>query len=912
METLKFKSERIIGRQNETTQLQNVLDELKMGKGKTIIVSGEAGIGKTRLMNETITYMKSQGVRTVKVYCLPHENTDSYLPFTEILKQIAPDQPLIPAREDVKFVSLDEVFLVYKNNGALIAHVSKKDQGVDSDIVAGMFTAVQDFVKDTFGKDETPGAGLRRLEYGEKNILIEHGKNVYLAAVLVGPTGTKQVFRDLKGAVEIIEKNYPVLETWDGNLGKTRGTETVLKMLTSKDYPIEKTLDKGMLENERLRVFEHVLNIITHVAKENPLLLFFDDMQWADQSSLQLLHYLSRNTQDYPVLLCGAYRPEELIPTPQGRPHPLKEVMQLMNREQLITNIPLNRLKHDDTADLVRSIFAHSFNTRFTNRLHQETDGNPFFTEELLRTMVLDGIIYRKNAVWETKDLTHVVIPSSVKDIVMRRINMLDKDCQEVLKYASVIGQMFQFQTLAKTADRGEKALADILENIEKGGIVHSEKNIIRFDHAKLQEVVYADIPEYKRNIIHKETAQALEELNKENLAAVAVELVYHYQQAGIPEKTAEYALLAAEDAEKKFTPEEAAQHYTTVLQALEKMKPTPENKEEMMRIADKIAYMYYIAGDWDMGMNYVYVVGKLARETKNQPMLAESYRNMGMMQTGKAEYDKALGNLQKALMISEEINDTHRTGEIQYWMGKAGWRTGKLDDAMKHLKNSLKAASEAGDALLIGRVIMDIGTVHKLRGEYKEALEHQMRSLKISEELDDKYEIARAYNNIGATYDWMGDWERAIEWYEKCIKLGRKTGDLRNVGYGLSNDAEGYVKLNQNLDKAKEYNDEAMSIFIRLGEKRMIAQCHMNYGVIYHKKNEWNKSIKHFENAVRVAKEVKSDIISETFFGFGKMYKEKGEPEKAREQFQKAIEVFEKLGNKNKAEEVKREMEKL
>ncbi|MDI6916486.1 MAG: AAA family ATPase [Thermoplasmatales archaeon] len=161
MQTLKFKSEKLVGRTNEIGQLQKVLEELKQGKGRTVFVSGEAGIGKTRLMNETIGYMEKQGVRTIGVYCLPHENTDSYLPFTEVLSKIAPGQPLIPRREE-KFVSLDEVFLIYKS-GVLIAHTSKKNRGLDSDIVAGMFTAVQDFIKDSFGDKTTsiPGGGLR-------------------------------------------------------------------------------------------------------------------------------------------------------------------------------------------------------------------------------------------------------------------------------------------------------------------------------------------------------------------------------------------------------------------------------------------------------------------------------------------------------------------------------------------------------------------------------------------------------------------------------------------------------------------------------------------------------------------------------------------------------------------------------
>ncbi|MEW6070579.1 MAG: tetratricopeptide repeat protein [Candidatus Thermoplasmatota archaeon] len=545
--------------------------------------------------------------------------------------------------------------------------------------------------------------------------------------------------------------------------------------------------------------------------------------------------------------------------------------------------------------------------------MHQETDGNPFFIEELLRALVLDGIIYRKNAVWEAKDLTKVAIPTTVKDTIIRRVSALDPECQEVLKYAAVIGQIFQFHTLAKTTGKDRKELAILLEKIEKQGIIHSEKNIIRFDHAKLQDVIYSDVPDYRRSIMHEEIAKAIEELNKENLASVAVELAHHYQQAGIVDKTAKYALLAAEVAEKKFTPTEAAQHYMTTLQALERMKITLENKEKQLKIADKIAYMYYISGDWDMSINYVYLVGKLAKETKNQAMLGESYRNTGMIQIGKAEYDRAIGNLQNALRIAEEINDVHEMSEAYYWMGKICWFTGKLDDAMKHLKNCLGIARETGDTSMTAKAVMDIGMVHNLRGEYKESLEYMMRSLGISEKLDDKYEIARAYNNIGVTYGETGDYVRAVEWCEKCINICRKIGYLRVVGYGLNNAAKEYAKLGQQLDKAKEYLDEALNIFTRLGEKRAFGYCHLNYGIIYHKKNEWDKSIECFEKTIKIAGEIEDlDLLSQTYSFYGKMFADKGDKEKAKEKFEKSIEFYEKLSNKQKVEELKKELEKL
>jgi len=531
--------------------------------------------------------------------------------------------------------------------------------------------------------------------------------------------------------------------------------------------------------------------------------------------------------------------------------------MQLMSREQLVTNISLDRLKQEDTADLVKGIFAHSFNPDFTKRLYQETEGNPFFIEELLRAMVLDGVIYRHNAVWEAKDISKVVIPSSVKDTVLRGISALDPECQEVLKYAAVIGQIFPFQTLARTTGKPEETLADLLESIEKQGIIYmiSEETVLGFNHAKLQEVIYAEIPKYKKNIMHKKTAQALEELNQENLAGVAIELTYHYQQAGIPEKTVEYALLAGEVAEKKYTPTEAVQHYTTALTTLEKMKTTPENKQKQLKTADRIAYMYYITGEWNMSMNHIILVGKLAKETKNQLMLAESYRNIGMICVIRGERDKAMENLHNALRISKEINDERGIAETQYCIGTEYWQSGEINEAMNVLNKSLAQALKIDDKGLISKMTMEFGYIHFLRGQYEDSSELMKRGLNIAESIGDKYEMARAYHHIGDIYGYgLGDLDTAIDWYDRCIEISEKIGFFRNLGRALCDIALCYAKKGA-YPKAEKYIHEVSIIFEKIGEKRMIGWYQCVYGVLYKGKKEWEKSQENFEKGIDILK---------------------------------------------------------
>ncbi|MDI6916485.1 MAG: tetratricopeptide repeat protein [Thermoplasmatales archaeon] len=132
-------------------------------------------------------------------------------------------------------------------------------------------------------------------------------------------------------------------------------------------------------------------------------------------------------------------------------------------------------------------------------------------------------------------------------------------------------------------------------------------------------------------------------------------------------------------------------------------------------------------------------------------------------------------------------------------------------------------------------------------------------------------------------------------------------------MGYGLVNAAEEYAKLGEELGKAKNYNDEALNIFIRLGEKRMIGACHAIYGVIYHRKKEWDKSEENFEKAVKIAGEVEDlEGLSQYHCFYGRMLVDKGDPEGARVQYQKSIEVYEKLGNNKKVEEIRKEIEEL
>lgn len=894
---------KFIGREEELGKLKRYLDDVVSGRGKTVIISGEAGVGKTRLVSEFMSYAEEKKIVCLVGECMPYIMAP-YQPFIQALSSIT-TEPIIPVSKP-ETVTIEEIFLI-NNAGIVISHISQKGRTIDSDVVGGMLTAVQDFVKDSFG-DRVPTSKLSSLEYGSYKVLLEHGSKIFLAAVT--SQETSELRKDLRAVVNIVEEDYKdILKVWNGDMSKLAGTAGLVKTITSREYPVEKRMDSSILQVAKIKIYEHVLQAIAKSAKEKPMVLFFENLHWADESSLKMLHYISRNIRDIPVMIICTYRLEDITPA-------LTESLHDMSRENLYTAFTLERLSGLDTTEIIQSSFPGiEISEQAIKRIYKETGGNPLFANALLSTLQESGDIYKSEGKWRIKSIEEIDIPTSIKDAVIGRFSRLRDEQKKILQVASVIGEEFDYNTLLTVLEMSEDELVDNLDFLVKSRMIREVPKAVggyRFDHSKTQEAIYSELTGMRKKITHRRIAEVLEEEYKANISEVAGRLAKHYQNALNYEKASEYAIIAGDKAKLAYSPEEAVSYYSIALSALDKFEPTLANKDLKMKLVDKIAYMYYLIGEWDQSIDFTNLVMKLGVETKNEMQVAEAYRDIGIIHIPKAKYDKALENLQKALKISEEINDVSGIAEAHYWLGKAYWPSGKLDDATAHLNQCLLFCERIGDKSLAAKAYMDGGIVYDLRGDYGRSLELKMRSLNISKDMDDKYEIGRAYNNIGVTYDQKGDIDKAIEWWEKAIKINSEIGVIRGLGYGLSNIAEGYARKKE-FDKAEQYTHQAKLIFEKLGERKMIAAMHRNYGIIYGGKKEWAKSESHFEEGIRIAKEIEDfESLPQIYFEYGKIYETKGDKEKAKEQFQRTIEIYDRLQNKEKAEELKRELAKL
>ncbi|UCE37063.1 MAG: tetratricopeptide repeat protein [Thermoplasmata archaeon] len=671
------------------------------------------------------------------------------------------------------------------------------------------------------------------------------------------------------------------------------------------------------LQQERTRLFESLSQLVTDISESEPLLLILEDLQWADDGSLQLLHYLARNIQNSRVMICATYRPEE-IENIRGEVHPLSKTLRRMRPEKLFYEIGLQRFDEKSTASMIESMLKiQNIPEAFIHRLYLESEGNPFFIEEVVTSLVNEGLIDPKDYAWDTKfDPSKIHIPSTIRDVIGRRMDRLDEETKAILSYASVIGNQFTFETLHRLSDLNEEELVDSIDALIAANIIHEDiatkEERYRFDHTQIREVIYNSMSRSRRRLMHKRIGYIIEELNRNKLDDVVYNLARHFYEGKDTDKTITYAIRAGEKATGSFAPEDALAYYNMALDALMRLEDTEENKERMIFLLKRLGEISFNLSEWEPALDYFKRAIDLCEATENDGDRAEALRKTGYVLNRMGKWELATQNFEKSLSISNKLDDKFGIADAHRGLGYIHWRLGEYDDAIAHYNECIQFSMEIGDMHTIALSFIELGNVYIETGDIEKAIEYYNKSLKNLEPIGDYGEMARAYNNLGDSYLKSGSYDKAIEYFEKCEEMGRKIGRKDVVGWSLFNSGEAWA-LKGEADKALECAEKSMAILGTVGDKLGIQACQKIFGMGYGLRGEWDKSIESFNTCVEMGKETNVPYIQgEVHYHFGRMYKEKGDMDKAREQFQHALEIFTGLENEEFVARVKKELDGL
>jgi class 3 adenylate cyclase len=401
-------------------------------------------------------------------------------------------------------------------------------------------------------------------------------------------------------------------------------------------------------EQARFRFFDSVTTFLKNAAMRQPLVLFLDDLHWADGPTLRLLQFLARELADSRLLVVGSYRDVAL-----GRRHPLSQALADLSREGLVERVPLHGLTEQEVGRFIEVTASIEPPRSLVKAVHDETEGNPFFVSEIVSLMASEGTLDDAGGL----DRFTVTIPQGVREVVGRRLDRLSEDCNRVLAVASAVGREFPVEVVERVAELSRDRVLELLEEAEGQRIVAdaSQPGALRFmfSHALVREALYEELGVTQRVRLHRRIAEAIEEICGDDIEPRLGELAHHFLQAQELERAIDYSVKAADRAVSLMAYEEGADLYGSALQALELKLPKPGRRHCELLVA--LGNAQTRAADGIAAKKTFNRAALLARELGDHELFAAAVEGRsGWPEVGIIDHE-AIDQLEEALALLDE-----------------------------------------------------------------------------------------------------------------------------------------------------------------------------------------------------------------------------------------------------------------
>jgi tetratricopeptide (TPR) repeat protein len=579
---------------------------------------------------------------------------------------------------------------------------------------------------------------------------------------------------------------------------------------------------------ERLLFFDAVSQVFANLARPKGLLFYADDLHWADRGTLSLLGHLLRQLRDHRVLIVGAYRETEL-----DRAHPLSKALVDWNRERFATRIALRRFEPAETSAQLGALLGESVSADFGEAVHRETEGNPFFVEEVLKALIEQGSVRRESGRWRRSELGELVIPQSVKEAIGNRLDRISPESNDVLRAAAVLGKTFTFGELMATAgDRTEDTVLDGLdEAVSAQLIAGGSGDSFTFTHDKIREVLYEELNPIRRRRLHRQAAEALER-HREGADQAVERLAYHFIEAGDYEHGLGYAKQAAAEAERLFAYEEAIAAHGRARDCAEALGL----RDEQMAEEEAIGKAYMLHGDMILAGEHFERALNLASDPKTRARLqcqAASSLAVKGDQRGLTYLQEALKVLDPATNPLETANALSIEGRFYHLAGRHSESIKLLERAAELIAPTVATGTVTGFAAsTVSQVYAYLAGAYQHYGLYK----HSNVWARIAVEFGRTHQVpfaeALGFEFLAENGTHTGDFAGGIRYAEQEREVAERLHSRERIAWAHFAAAVCSFRLG---DHARSENEFLAGITLAesIGERRVEMLLKGNYAVL-------------------------------------------------------------------------------
>lgn len=609
-----------------------------------------------------------------------------------------------------------------------------------------------------------------------------------------------------------------------GGLLLSKGLDILIEKSDIGSKVLADQSSKQFLELKASQISQHEIchqyaSFLQGISKKYPIVLVIEDLHWADQSSINLLFYLSRILKEGQILIVGTYRPEDIKISVDGSRHPLESVINEIQRYRGDVIIDLNLISDKDRLAFINELIeveSNELGQSFRDRFFALTEGNALFATEMLYYMKENGYLQKDNNKWVAKkELNWNQLPTRVEAVIKERVDRVGNELKKALTIASVEGENFTAQVVGRLQEVNDGQMLERLSSqldkrhhlVEEDDLVKIEGHnlaLFKFSHSLIQQYLYHEIGVAERQLLHNGVAEALEVLYGENKQVIASQLARHYEEANVQEKAAYFYVMAGDKALTISAFQEAKIFFEQAIKlgrleelgvnnrklgiacyglglldvakdAFNQSVSASSQLNNLLSVAESEAWLGRIMVDLGRFESAKQIIehGLSIVEASDAELFAHLLNELAYVDMGMDFLDVSEDLNRKSLEICEGHGFTAKTAKVLYDLGCCMHVKGRIAEAIEMLNNGIAIAQSVKYRSMEAYCLNELGWINFEIKDYKNAIKNFDDSLLISNGLDNKWLISESLNGLGFCNCLENNLDNAEKILKQALRIG-------------------------------------------------------------------------------------------------------------------------------------------